>query len=132
MVLTRQISIHNSDKVADNFFDLKDVSLSVQKYCYTFMNNSEKTEEFYKRLKAQLEDNFSWPSTYLYKFIVPSDPAKVAAIKDIFADTSANLQTKESSKGTFTSVSVKVRMKSPDAVIEKYLEVSKVEGVISL
>ncbi|NQX77445.1 DUF493 family protein [Gilvibacter sp.] len=96
------------------------------------MNNSQKTEEFYQRLKAQLEENFSWPSTYLYKFIVPSDPEKITAIKDIFANSGADLQTKESSKGTFTSVSVKVRMKSPDAVIEKYLEVSKVEGVISL
>ena len=96
------------------------------------MNNSQKTEEFYQRLKAQLEENFSWPSTYLYKFIVPSDPEKITAIKDIFANSGADLQTKESSKGTFTSVSVKVRMKSPDAVIEKYLEVSKVDGVISL
>ena len=96
------------------------------------MNNSKQTEDFYKRLKQQLEENFNWPSTYLYKFIVPSDPSKIEAIRSIFADDNAVLNTRESSKGNFTSVSVKVRMESPDAVIEKYLEVSAVEGVISL
>lgn len=96
------------------------------------MNNSQQTEDFYKRLKTQLEDNFSWPTTYLYKFIVPSDPAKIEAISHIFDNTGAQLNTRESSKGNFTSVSVKVQMESPDAVIEKYLEVSAVEGVISL
>jgi hypothetical protein len=37
-----------------------------------------------------------------------------------------------SSKGKYTSVSIVVHMKNPDAVIEKYKEVSKVKGVISL
>lgn len=96
------------------------------------MNNSKQSADFYKRLKTQLEENFSWPSTYLYKFIVPSDAAKVAAIRAIFSSEKAEINTRESSKGNFTSVSVKLRMKSADAVIEKYLEVSAVEGVISL
>ncbi|MEM7086886.1 MAG: DUF493 family protein [Bacteroidota bacterium] len=42
------------------------------------------------------------------------------------------MQTRDSAKGTYTSISVKLHMESADAVIEKYLEVSKVEGVISL
>ena len=96
------------------------------------MNNSQQSEDFYKRLKTQLEDNFSWPSMYLYKFIVPSDNEKIHAIRKIFAASDAQLNTRESSKGNFTSVSVKLKMESPDAVIEKYLEVSAVEGVISL
>ncbi len=38
----------------------------------------------------------------------------------------------ESKKGKYTSLSVTVNLASPDAVIEKYKEVGKVEGVISL
>ena len=37
-----------------------------------------------------------------------------------------------SSKGTYTSVSIRVKMQSPISVIEKYQEVSEIEGVISL
>lgn len=96
------------------------------------MNSDTKTEEFYKRLKTQLEGDTSWPSVYLYKFIVPASLEKIAEIEAIFDNTNANISTRDSSKGTYTSVSIKVKMDSPDSVIKKYLEVSKVDGVISL
>lgn len=96
------------------------------------MQDPKKQEEFYVRLKAQLEEQTSWPSVYLYKFIVPSEPEKIEAIKAIFDSYNAAISTRASSKGTFTSVSVKVHMQNPDAVIEKYLEVSIIKGVISL
>ncbi|MEL6810365.1 MAG: DUF493 family protein [Bacteroidota bacterium] len=96
------------------------------------MNNSQKSEEFYNRLREQLEGDTSWPASYMYKFIVPAQLEKIADIRAIFDTTNALIQTRDSSKGTYTSVSIKVTMESPDAVIEKYLEVSKIEGVISL
>ena len=34
--------------------------------------------------RIQLEENSSWPSTYLYKFIVPTDQAKIDQIYAIF------------------------------------------------
>jgi hypothetical protein len=96
------------------------------------MENKKKTEEFYNRLREQLLQDTSWPAPYLYKFIIPADLKKLAEIEAIFDETNASIQTKDSSKGTYTSVSIRVVIESPDAVIEKYLEVSKVEGVISL
>jgi len=36
------------------------------------------TEEFYERLKAELDiNNPVWPAEYLFKFIVPTDDGKV-------------------------------------------------------
>ncbi len=96
------------------------------------MNNPQKIEEFYARLKLQLEDFTSWPSVYLFKFIVPTDPTKVSAFSAIFGDLDAQINSRKSSKGTYTSISVKTIMESPQAVIDKYLEVSNIEGVISL
>lgn len=96
------------------------------------MDLNRKTQEFYDRLKDQLEGDTDWPALYLYKFIVPAKLDKIAEIRAIFDDTNANITTRDSSGGKFTSVSVKVEMESPDAVIEKYLQVSEVEGVISL
>lgn len=96
------------------------------------MTESEKTKEFYNRLREQLEGDTTWPAPYMYKFIVPSSLEKVAAIEAIFDGSNALITTRDSSKGTYTSVSIKVTMDNPDAVIEKYQEVSKIEGVISL
>lgn len=96
------------------------------------MTDKQKEKEFYDRLQIQLEQDTTWPSPYLFKFIVPSSLEKIAAIEAIFNGLGAKIKTKDSSKGTYTSVSVQVEMQSPETVIKKYLEVSKVEGVISL
>lgn len=97
------------------------------------MSSDKKTEEFYKKLRSQLYETASWPSEYLYKFIVPTDQKKINQIEDLFNNLGAVITTKESGKGTYTSVSVNVDMKDPDAVIAKYKEVAEnVEGVISL
>lgn len=94
--------------------------------------NTRKTEEFYKKLKLQLEDTSTWPSVYLYKFIVPTDKAKIKQIEKIFDNTGAVIESKKSKKGTYTSLSVTVNLKNADEVIKKYKEVGEVEGVISL
>ncbi|MCK0178305.1 DUF493 domain-containing protein [Flavobacteriaceae bacterium S0862] len=90
-------------------------------------------EEFYKKLKDQLLETATWPSEYLYKFIVKSDLVKIAEIEALFDNTGAVINTIESKNGKYTSVSINVIMKDPDAVISKYIEVTNnVEGVISL
>ncbi|UKM63484.1 DUF493 domain-containing protein [Flavobacteriaceae bacterium GSB9] len=97
------------------------------------METAPNSEEFYKKLKSQLQDTSLWPSEYLYKFIVISDKEKIKKLEDLFDNLGAVINTKESKNGKYTSVSVNVRMKNPDAVIEKYKEVAeKIEGVISL
>jgi len=96
------------------------------------MKTEKEIKVFYDKLKIQLEETSSWPSIYLYKFIVPSDNKKVAEIEKVFDETDAVFTTRESSKGKYSGVSIRVTMSSPDQVIEKYKEVSRVEGVISL
>jgi len=96
------------------------------------MKKDKKTSEFYDRLKEQLDNDTQWPAPYLFKFIVPSQLEKIAEIEAIFDGTDALINTRDSSKGTYTSISIKVTMISSNSVITKYLEVSSVEGVISL
>lgn len=97
------------------------------------MKDSEKTEEFYKKLKEQLQDTALWPSEYLYKFIVKTEKDKIHQIETLFDNLGAVINTTASKNNKYTSVSINVRMKNPDAVISKYKEVAaKVEGVISL
>ncbi|TVZ60028.1 hypothetical protein NA63_2574 [Flavobacteriaceae bacterium MAR_2010_105] len=97
------------------------------------MSNSQHSEEFYNKLRSQLYETASWPSEYLYKFIVPTNKDKIEKIEDLFNNVGAVINTNESKTGKYTSVSINVTMENPDAVISKYKEVAlKVEGVISL
>ena len=97
------------------------------------MSAAKDPEEFYRKLKSQLLDTSSWPTIYLFKFIVPTQDEKIKGIENIFDNLGAVINTKQSKKGNYTSVSVNVRMQNPDAVIDKYKEVgNKIEGVISL
>ena len=97
------------------------------------MSEKHNPGEFYKKLKDQLYETTTWPSEYLYKFIVKSDLDKIAEIEALFNNLGAVINTIESKNGKYTSVSINVLMRDPDAVIEKYKEVAEnVEGVISL
>lgn len=97
------------------------------------MSKDQKSEEFYKKLKVQLTETALWPSEYLYKFIVKTDTAKIDKMEGLFNNMGAVITTTASKNGKYTSVSINVRMKNPDAVIEKYKEVAnEIEGVISL
>ena len=91
-----------------------------------------KSEDFYKRLKIQLEETTIWPSNYLYKFIVLTDPDKIRRIHQVFDNTGAVIDLKKSKNGKYTSVSITVNIENPDGVIQKYKEVGIIEGVISL
>lgn len=93
---------------------------------------NDSSDEFYKRLKEELLRTSTWPSDYLYKFIVPTDDEKIKAIERIFDNTGAVIESRKSSKGKYTSLSVTVNLADPDAVIKNYREVAKIEGVISL
>jgi putative lipoic acid-binding regulatory protein len=93
---------------------------------------TENPEEFYNRLREELLKNSSWPSDYLFKFIIPSDKSKILRIHNIFDAAGAVIESKQSSKGKYTSISITINLQSPDEVIRKYKEVGKIEGVISL
>ncbi|MBU2997327.1 DUF493 domain-containing protein [Cellulophaga baltica] len=93
---------------------------------------ADKQKDFYVKLKAQLEDTSSWPATYLYKFIVPTEGTGVKEVEAVFDNEGAVVTKKQSKNGKYTSVTISLIMKNPDAVIEKYKLVGKVENVISL
>ncbi len=94
--------------------------------------DSNSAEAFYERLREELLKSTSWPSDYLYKFIVPTNTDKIVQIQEIFDNTGAVIESKQSRKGRYTSISITVHLPDPDAVIEKYKAVGEIEGVISL
>ena len=92
----------------------------------------KETREFYERLKAELDMSTSWPAIYLYKFIVPSEKENILRVEEAFDCMGAVIKTTKSKTCKFTSISVDVMMKDSQEVIDKYIEVSVIEGIISL
>jgi putative lipoic acid-binding regulatory protein len=92
----------------------------------------KKSEEFYARLKQELTDYTLWPAEYLFKFIVPTEPGKIEEVENAFNNMGAVIETTQSKTGKYTSVSINVRMVSAQAVIDKYIQLSGIEGIISL
>ncbi len=92
----------------------------------------KKTADFYTRLKEELSNSTLWPSVYLFKFILPSSNSGIAKIEAEFDNMGAVITTQQSKTGKFTSVSISVTMPSAQSVIDKYIAVSDIEGIISL
>jgi len=89
------------------------------------------SNDFYKDLKTKLEETTDFPTEYMYKFIIPSD-GEIQQLENIFSHMGAVIKSKKSKTGKYISFTILVKMKSADAIIEKYQEVSKINGVISL
>ncbi len=92
----------------------------------------KKAEEFYDRLKVELDLSNTWPALYLFKFIVPTENDNVKRVELAFDCMGAVIKTTKSKTGKFTSVSVDVQVKDSQEIIDKYLEVSTIEGIVSL
>jgi hypothetical protein len=91
-----------------------------------------KESEFYEKLKQSLLETTSFPTRYMFKFIIPTDEEKFKMIEEIYDNLGAVIDSKPSKNGNYTSLTILVRMNDPEEIIIKYKEVSKVEGVISL
>ncbi|MGK0420709.1 MAG: putative lipoic acid-binding regulatory protein [Polaribacter sp.] len=90
------------------------------------------TDEFYSKLKVQLDDTTNFPADYLYKFIVPTLENQVAEVKNIFDNTGAVIKTKKSKTGKYVSVSIILKLKTSEEVIVYYKKAAKIKGIISL
>ena len=92
----------------------------------------ENPEEFYSRFHEQLLNSQDWPGQYLFKFILREGEVNEQVLKDMFTQNEAVFSKKASSKKTFTSLSVKVIMEDPDAVMAIYKKAQKIKGLITL
>ena len=91
-----------------------------------------KKEEFYTKLKSQLEDTTSFPADYMYKFIVPSNENQEAEVQDLFNNKGAIITTKKSKTGKYISVSIVLKVENSEEVISYYQKAEKIKGIISL
>lgn len=91
----------------------------------------KENQKRFDSLRKLLEEQTEWPTVYLFKFIVPNDIQHFAQVKALFGPE-AEITTKESSKGTYTSFSIKEVMMSADDIMIVYKRASEIPGLIAL
>ncbi|MGB0452870.1 MAG: DUF493 family protein [Bacteriovoracaceae bacterium] len=80
------------------------------------------------RMKELLDQQYTWPDKYMFKFIVPG--GKEDEVKTLADVTSA--QFRPSRSGKYVSMTFEKSIESSDEVIEIYKRLSKIEGIVSL
>ncbi|MFK8059341.1 MAG: DUF493 family protein [Polaribacter sp.] len=88
--------------------------------------------EFYDKLKVQLDDTTVFPADYLYKFIVPTDANQVKEVEGLFDNKGAVINTKKSKTGKYISVSIVLKINNSEEIISYYKKAEKIKGIISL
>lgn len=88
-------------------------------------------EEKWQKLKESLETE-EYPLLYYFKFIIPNEKEKVERLKGKFNSEGADITLNYSRSEKYVSVSIKEVMMSPQQIIDAYLSVGEIEGVISL
>ena len=88
-------------------------------------------KDFYKNLQRKLAKTSDWPSLYMFKFIVPADQDKIAAVEALF-DESTEVLRRYSNGGKYVSLTGKEIMLTPEDVIQRYTEAAVIEGLIAL
>lgn len=92
---------------------------------------SAENESSLLRLKEQLEKSVQWPSEYMFKLIFPSDIKNFALVRELFPEES-QFESRNSSSGKYTIVTVREFMLSSEEVITRYRLAAEIPGLIML
>lgn len=85
-------------------------------------------QESIESFREKLDKQYSWPAVYTFKFISTKDKADEVA--KLFPRH--EVVEKPSSKGKYISLTINMMVKSSQDVINVYIEVHKLGGVLSL
>jgi len=85
-------------------------------------------QNWLESFREKLDQHYSWPSLYIFKFIVPH--GKEDEVKKLFPKH--NVTERQSTQGKYTSVTVEMMLPSSQAVIDVYVQASAIEGIVAL
>ena len=96
------------------------------------MQQKPKDESFYERFHQQLLESNTWPGVYVFKFIIPSSDTDKVTLLELFENDKVKVNVRASSKGKYTSISIAGKFGSPDIIIQKHKQASKIPNIIQL
>lgn len=94
-------------------------------------NSNNMADQDFDNLREKLNTLHTWPSVYLFKFIVKSEEQKTKVL-ELFNVSADQVQIKASSKGTYQSISIYKDASDAEEIIDLYRSASEIDGLISL
>lgn len=88
-------------------------------------------EERIRKIKQSLNEVHQWPSIYVFKFIFENSMDKRNEVLNIFSED-VEVGVKYSREGNYVSLTIKEVIYKSEDVLDRYLQASKVDGVIAL
>ncbi len=85
-------------------------------------------EESFDAFKEKLDNEHNWPTTYMFKFVVPV--LKESEFRALFP--AFTFETKHSKTGKYISFTMKREMHSSDEIVDIYLRAKEIDGLIAL
>ncbi len=85
----------------------------------------------YSNLMLRLVKDFTWPNSYMFKFIVPFEPEYLNMLKLLFSEETS-LVHRESKNSKYISVTAVQNCADPDEVIAIYRGAEKIKNIIAL
>lgn len=89
------------------------------------------TDKELESLKAKIVETTTFPTVYMFKFIVEADNRKIALVENLFQEE-ADILTKESEKGKYISITSKQVMMNVEEIIDVYKKAAEIKGIMFL
>ncbi len=95
-------------------------------------DRNQHTDDFYLKFKERLEQTHTFPSIYIFKYIVPSEQSIIAKLHSIFSSANPSFSTRDSKNGKYTSMTIKVFVNDADDVVIYYRQAAVIDGIVML
>ena len=95
-------------------------------------DKNQHVDDFYLKFKEKLEETHSFPSHYMFKYIVPSEQSIMARLYSIFNDPDMSISTRNSKNGKYISVTIKALVNDANDVIIYYRQTANIDGIVML
>ena len=95
-------------------------------------HKAETPEEFWTKFDEELNNTYTFPTEYIFKFIVSTDIIKIETLKEIFSKSNPITTSRESSGGNYTSFTFTAILNNSAGIVHLYKKAAEIEGIKSL
>lgn len=89
------------------------------------------TEEELQKFKDKIVETTTFPSVYMFKFIVPSEHRNIALVENLF-EPETDIHTKESGNGKYTSITGMQVVVDIEEIMTVYKKAALIKGIMFL
>jgi len=89
------------------------------------------SEKDLDNLKEKIAESMTFPGVYMYKFIVETTNRNIALVENLFEEE-AEILTRESGRGRYTSITAKQVVMNVEEIISIYRKAATIQGIMFL